>query len=129
MFYDIRTPAPRFEGSTGGWLRSSQIEECYSMTWTSPKTQIFEMPTGGTAKMVIDENLIYFARKEQCLALANQLKSFKILDYKIYRLFPNGVIQHLHPKEGVFPEKINRGRIPINSNVYENDEKIKEEEN
>jgi photosystem I subunit 2 len=118
MYYDIKTPAPKFEGSTGGWLRSSQIEETYSMTWTSPKEQIFEMPTGGSATMRAGENLIYFPRKEQCLALASQLKSFKILNYKIYRLFPNGVIEYLHPKDGVFPEKVNKDRIAINSNTY-----------
>ena len=60
------------------------------------------------------ENLLYLARKEQCLALANQVKtSFKILDYKIYRIFPSGEVQYLHPKDGVFPEKVNAGRVGV----------------
>jgi photosystem I subunit 2 len=31
-------------------------------------------------------------------------------DYKIYRVYPNGEIQYLHPADGVFPEKVNAGR-------------------
>ena len=60
------------------------------------------------------ENLLYLARKELCLALATQVKtSFKITDYKIYRIFPSGEVQYLHPKDGVFPEKVNAGRIGV----------------
>jgi hypothetical protein len=44
------------------------------ITWTSPKEQIFEMPTGGAAIMRNGENLLYLARKEQCLALGTQLR-------------------------------------------------------
>jgi hypothetical protein len=51
------------------------------------------------------ENLLYLARKEQCLALGTQLRTFKINNYKIYRIFPSGEVQYLHPKDGVFPEK------------------------
>jgi photosystem I subunit 2 len=59
-------------------------------------------------------NLVYFARKEQCLALGKQLRSdFKINDYRIFRLLPSGEIQFLHPKDGVFPEKVNEGRISV----------------
>jgi len=37
------------------------------------------MPTGGAALSRVGENLVKLARKEQCLALTNQLKSkFKI---------------------------------------------------
>jgi len=74
------------------------------------KEQIFEMPTGGAAIMRNGENLLYLARKEQCLALGTQLRTFKINDYKIYRIFPSGEVQYLHPKDGVFPEKLNPGR-------------------
>jgi photosystem I subunit 2 len=66
--------------------------------------QIFEMPTGGAAIMRNGENLLYLARKEQCLALGTQLRTFKINNYKIYRIFPSGEVQYLHPKDGV-PEK------------------------
>ena len=34
------------------------------------------MPTGGAAIMRQGENLLYLARKEQCLALSTQVKDF-----------------------------------------------------
>ncbi len=104
---------PNFGGSTGGWLRSAEFEEKYVITWTSPKEQFFEMPTAGAALMLAGQNLLYMARKEQCLALGTQLRTLKIKDYKIYRIFPGGEIQFLHPKDGVFPETSNPGRIPV----------------
>ena len=109
---------PKFGGSTGGWLRAAEVEEKYAITWTSPKEQTFEMPIGGAAVMLSDENLLYLARKEQCLALGTQLKKFKINDYKIYRIFPNGEVQFLHPKDGVFPEKVNVGRLAVGSRNF-----------
>ena len=115
MSFNIETPSPIFGGSTGGWLRAAEIEEKYAITWTSPKEQIFEMPTGGAAIMRSGENLLYLARKEQCLALGMQLRTFKIQDYKIYRIFPSGEVQYLHPKDGVFPEKVNAGRVGANN--------------
>jgi photosystem I subunit 2 len=103
---------PEFGGSTGGWLKSADLEEKYILTWSAGKENIFEMPTGGAAKMKLGPNLIFFSRKEQCLALGKQLRiSFKITDYKIFRLFASNEIQFLHPKDGVFPEKVNEGRI------------------
>ena len=104
---------PKFGGSTGGLLTKAEVEEKYAITWTSEKEQVFEMPTGGAAIMNEGENLLYLARKEQCLALGAQLRSnFKprIQDYKIYRIFPSGETQYLHPADGVFPEKVNEGR-------------------
>ena len=109
---------PTFGGSTGGWLRAAEVEEKYAITWNSLKEQIFEMPTGGAAIMQKGDNLLYLARKEQCLALATQLKTFRISNYKIYRIFPSGEVQYLHPKDGVFPEKVNPGRIAINSRPF-----------
>ena len=41
------------------------------------------MPIGGAAIMRNGENLLYLARKEQCLALGTQLRTFKINNYKI----------------------------------------------
>src|SRR6478672_12114653 len=114
MKFNLQTYSPIFGGSTGGWLRAAEVEEKYAITWTSPKEQIFEMPTGGAAAMVSGENLLYLARKEQCLALGSVLKSFKTTDYKIYRIFPSGEVQFLHPKDGVFPEKVNEGRPYVN---------------
>jgi photosystem I subunit 2 len=72
------------------------------------------MPTSGSAIMQGGENLLYLAKKEQCLALGTQLRTlFKINDYKIYRIFPNSEVQYLHPKDGVFPEKLNDGRVGV----------------
>ena len=109
---------PTFGGSTGGWLRAAEIEEKYAITWSCKKEQIFEMPTGGAAIMHPGENLLYLARKEQCLALGTQLRTFKINQYQIYRIFPSGESQFLHPKDGVFPEKVNPGRISQNSQDF-----------
>ena len=123
---------PEFGGSTGGWLQAAETEEKYVMTWVNdkkkekPEENIFEMPTGGAAIMKAGPNLVYFARKEQCLALGKQLRTnFKINDYRIFRLLPSGEIQFIHPKDGVFPEKVNNGRIAINSAAYitKNEEK------
>jgi len=104
---------PQFGGSTGGLLTKAEVEEKYAITWTSTKEQVFEMPTGGAAIMNEGENLLYLARKEQCLALGTQLRTKfkpKIQDYKIYRIFPSGETEYLHPADGVFPEKVNEGR-------------------
>lgn len=104
--------APLFGGGTGGLLTKAQVEEKYAITWTSPKEQVFELPTGGAAVMREGENLLYLARKEYAIALGGQQlrAKFKINNYKIYRVYPNGEIQYLHPADGVFPEKVNQGR-------------------
>jgi photosystem I subunit 2 len=116
---------PEFGGSTGGWLQAAEVEEKYVISWTNSalKTErqenIFEMPTGGSAIMKAGLNLVYFARKEQCLALAKQLRtSFKINDSRIFRLFPSGEIQFLHPKDGVLPEKVNEGRVALGKREF-----------
>ncbi|MCV3213576.1 photosystem I reaction center subunit II [Plectonema radiosum NIES-515] len=104
---------PIFGGSTGGLLSKAYEEEKYAITWTSPKEQVFEMPTGGSAIMNQGENLLYLARKEYGIALGGQLRKFKITDYKIYRIYPTGETQYLHPADGVFPEKVNQGREKV----------------
>lgn len=107
---------PKFGGSTGGLLSKGDREEKYAITWTSSTEQVFEMPTGGAAIMNAGENLLYLARKEQCLALGTQLRTKfkpKIENYKIYRVFPSGEVQYLHPADGVFPEKVNAGREAV----------------
>ena len=107
---------PTFGGGTGGWLRAGSSEEKYAMTWNGKDEKIFELPTGGAAIMKKGENLVYFARKEQCLALGSQLRTlFKITDYKIYRIFATGEVQYLHPKDGTFPEKVAEGRVGVNN--------------
>jgi len=116
---------PEFGGSTGGWLQAAETEEKYVMTWVNdkkkekPEENTFEMPTGGAAIMKAGPNLVYFARKEQCLALGKQLRTdFKINDYRIFRLLPSGEIQFIHPKDGVFPEKVNEGRIAVGKREF-----------
>jgi len=104
---------PIFGGNTGGLLTKAYEEEVYAITWTSPKEQVFEMPTAGSAIMRQGENLLHLARKEYCIAFGGQLRKFKITDYKIYRIYPNGETQYLHPADGVFPEKVNPGREKV----------------
>lgn len=101
----------------GGLLRQAQTEEFHVITWEAKKEQIFEMPTGGAAIMRQGPNLLKLARKEQCLALLSQLRTkFKTNGF-IYRVFPNGEVQYLHPKDGVYPEKVNAGRSGVNNNM------------
>ncbi|GMH45440.1 hypothetical protein BSKO_13397 [Bryopsis sp. KO-2023] len=114
---DPNTPAPIFGGSTGGLLRKAQVEEFYVITWEAKKEQIFEMPTGGAAIMRKGPNLLKLARKEQCLALTTQLRTKFKTDACFYRVFPNGEVQYLHPKDGVYPEKVNEGREGANQNM------------
>ena len=116
MAEELTGKAPIFGGSTGGLLTKAEVEEKYAITWSSSKEQVFEMPTGGAAIMNEGENLLYLARKEQCLALGTQLRTKfkpKMEDYKIYRVFPDGETEYLHPKDGVFPEKVNEGREAV----------------
>jgi len=87
------------------------------ITWEAPKEQIFEMPTGGAAIMRSGPNLLKLARKEQCLALGTQLRTKFKINYQFYRVFPSGEVQYLHPKDGVYPEKVNPGRVGANQNM------------
>ena len=125
---NFKMPSPTFGGSTGGWLRAAEVEEKYAITWQAKNKDIFEMPTGGAAIMAEGDNLLYLSKKEQCLALGSQLKNiFKIKDFKIYRIFPSGEVQYLHPKDGVFPEKVNQGRIGVGNiahNIGKNDNPV-----
>ena len=65
------------------------------MTWTNNRKKpaqednIFEMPTGGAAIMKQGPNLVYFARKEQCLALGKQLrKRLKLMIIEFLDCYP-----------------------------------------
>jgi photosystem I subunit 2 len=109
-----RSPVPKTETET-----KNQVEEFYVLTWENPGAEVpFEMPTGGTAIMRAGANLLKLARKEQALALLTQLKAKnKVKVGNIYRLLPSGETQHLHPKDGTVPERVNAGRAPANTNA------------
>lgn len=126
-------------------LGALQTEEFYVITWEAKKEQIFEMPTGGAAIMRKGPNLLKFATKEQCLALTTQLRTKLKLEPCFYRfvgfrgvwnpvtsngavadddngilfrrVFPDGKVQYLHPLDGVYPEKVNAGRVLVNCNM------------
>ena len=87
------------------------------ITWESAKEQIFEMPTGGAAIMRKGPNLLKLARKEHCLALTTQLRNKFKISPCFYRVFPTGEVEYLHPKDGVYPEKVNAGRVGANQNM------------
>jgi photosystem I subunit 2 len=108
MTLNLQTPFPTFGGSTGGWLRSAEVEEKYMITWTSPKEQIFEMPTGGAAIMRNGENLLYLARKEQCLALELNYVRLKIIIRFIE--FSQVVKFNIYIRKMVYSRKVNPGR-------------------
>ena len=98
----------------GFWLNVSQI---YIQCGLSYVRDIFEVWIACNSLFlgIFSSKEFIFAKKEQCLALGTQLRTFKINDYKIYRVFPNEEVQFLHPADGVFPEKSNQGRVAANS--------------
>lgn len=110
---------PKFIQSTGGMPPLSFVEERYGITWTSKSEQGFELPTGGAGLMIEGENVMYFARKEQCLALSRQLKKMKpaIKDYKVYRIIEGQEPVLVHPADGVAPEKVTQTRKQVNTNM------------
>merc|ERR1712151_810844 len=114
---DANSPSPIFGGSLGGLMNKAKYEEFYVITWNAKKEEIFEMPTGGAAIMRQGPNLLKLARKEQCQALLTQLRTKFKTDACYYRVFPNGEVQYLHPKDGVYPEKVNAGRVQANGNM------------
>jgi len=109
---------PAFQGSVGGYF-SKNTRERHAITWTSKEERWFELPIGGWALMNKGENLCYFRRKEQCIALGKGLRKVKIENYKIYRVKKNGEVVFLHPADGVFPEKVNKGRVQVNGRPFQ----------
>ena len=97
-------------------------EPCVFLTRAAPPPLLpFPPPsaarqTGGAAFMREGPNLLKLARKEQCMALLSQLRTKFKLDGRVYRVFPSGEVQYLHPKDGVYPEKVNKGRVGVNNN-------------
>ena len=112
---------PLWEGSTGGFLESTCNEEYYVIIWQSVNEQIFELPTSGAGMMQKGKTFATFSKKEQCLALAYQLrKRFKINNIKIFLCFPQlahgffvlDFILVIYPQDGEVSEKKNPGRFP-----------------
>ena len=82
-----------------------------------PVTFPLARQTGGAAIMRKGPNLLKLARKEQCLALLNSMRAKNKINGCVYRVFPSGEVQYLHPKDGVYPEKVNKGRVGANNNM------------
>merc|ERR1712190_297821 len=114
---DANSPSPIFGGSLGGLMNKAKYEEFYVITWNAKKEKIFEMPTGGAAIMRQGPNLLKLARKEQCLALTTRLRTKFKTNACFYRVLPSGEVQYLHPADGVYPEKVNKGRKGSNQNM------------
>merc|ERR1711948_64677 len=114
---DANSPSPIFGGSLGGLMNKAKYEEFYVITWNAKKEEIFEMPTGGAAIMRQGPNLLKLARKEQCLALTTRLRTKFKTNACFYRVLPSGEVQYLHPADGVYPEKVNKGRKGSNQNM------------
>jgi len=108
---------PLFLGTTSGYM-STSTKERHAITWTAPEQKWFEMPIGGWAVMNKGENLCYFRRKEQCICLGKQLRGMKINNYKVYRLKADGEVMFMHPADGVFPDKVNKGRVQVNGRPH-----------
>jgi photosystem I subunit 2 len=104
---------PLYAGATDGYFARATRER-HAMTWTGPKEVRFEMPTGGFAYMNKGENLCYFRKKEQCIALTKNLRKLKISDIKIYRIKKDGTVIFMHPLDGIWPENVTTGRPLIN---------------
>lgn len=51
-----------------------------------------------------------------CAPCRTQLRNKFKTNGQFYRVFPNGEVQYLHPKDGVYPEKVNAGRQAVNTN-------------
>merc|ERR1719188_1952024 len=108
---------PLYMGSSGGYM-SKATRERHAITWTAKEETHFEMPTGGIAFMNKGENLCYFRKKEQCISVGKQLRKMKIENYKIYRIAKDGTVKFMHPADGVFPEKVNKGRVQVNGRPH-----------
>jgi len=109
---------PRFIQSTGGMPPLAFVEERYGITWTSKTERGFELPTGGAGLMNEGDNVMYFARKEQCLALSRQFKKMKpaIKEFDIYRVQHNGDTELIHSSNNK-PEKFDKTRSQVNTNM------------
>jgi len=108
---------PLYMGASGGYM-SRATKERHAITWTAKEESVIELPTGVAAIMNKGENLCYFRKKEQCLSVGKELRKRKIENYKIYRIAKDGTVTFMHPADGVFPEKVNKGRVQVNGRPF-----------
>merc|ERR1712146_449776 len=108
---------PLYMGGTGGYM-SRSTKERHAITWTAKEQAMIEFPTGVVAQMNKGENLAYFRKKEQCISVGKQLRKMKIENYKVYRIARDGTVTFMHPADGVFPEKVNKGRVQVNGRPF-----------
>jgi len=104
---------PKFQGSEGGYF-SKSTRERHAITWTAKAEAELELPTGTVCIMNKGENLAYFRKKEQAICVGKALRKMKIDNYKIFRIAKDGTVKFMHPADGVFPDKVNKGRVATN---------------
>jgi len=104
---------PKFQGSEGGYF-SKSTRERHAITWTAKEEAELELPTGTVCIMNKGENLAYFRKKEQAICVGKALRKMKIENYKIFRIAKDGTVKFMHPADGVFPDKVNKGRVCTN---------------
>ena len=116
---------PKFIQSTGGMPPLAFVEERYGVTWNSQEERPFELPTGGAGVMHEGANVMYFARKEQCLALTRHLKKLKpgVKEYKVYRVIEGEEPALLHSSDNK-PEKMQKDRKQVNTNMRKINENV-----
>tara|TARA_Y100000768_G_scaffold263469_1_gene200986 strand:+ start:391 stop:855 length:465 start_codon:yes stop_codon:yes gene_type:complete len=116
---------PKFIQSTGGMPPLAFVDERYGVTWNSQEERPFELPTGGAGVMHEGENVMYFARKEQCLALTRHLKKLKpgVKEYKVYRVIEGEEPTLVHSSDNK-PEKLQKDRKQVNTNMRKINENV-----
>ena len=116
---NLQIPSPTFGGSTGGWLRAAETEENMLSLGQVKKSRFLRCLLVVLQLCKVEKIFFTLQKKSNVLHLEHNLSNlFKINDYKIYRIFPNSEVQYLHPKDGVFPEKLNEGRIGVGNVGY-----------
>jgi hypothetical protein len=77
MTLNLQTPFPTLvEVLVAGYAQLKLKKNM--ITWTSPKAKYLKCLLV-VQQLCVMENLLYLARKEQCLALGTQLRTFKIV--------------------------------------------------
>ena len=74
------------------------------------------MPTSGAAIMQNGETL-YLAKKEQCLALGINFVPY-LKSYTRFTVSSQIVKYSIYIQDGVFPEKVNEGRVGVGNVGY-----------